>query len=206
LARFRLIPREEKFYVDFMAMADQIAIAAKLLVEMVEPDKVDYSKAAEINDIEHTGDRVTRDIITRVNQTFITPIDREDIHALAIALDDVLDAIDHTASLFPLYRLDHARWGARDLAAIVARQAEEIRAATAALEKNKGLMDRVQAISLLEHDADRIHQTALRGLFDEETNAITLMKWKEVIDFFERTTDRADDVAKVMEGIAVKQG
>src|SRR5712691_10880272 len=99
MANFRLIPREEKFYDDFITMADQVKTAAGLLIEMLAGESPIASKAQEIKEIEHKCDFLTHEIIQRLNRTFVTPIDREDIHALARSLDDVMDAIDASATL-----------------------------------------------------------------------------------------------------------
>lgn len=206
MAAFRFIPREEKFYQDFMLMGDHLRGAGALLAQMFAHSPIEMARASDINDIEHAGDRLTRDIIIRVNQTFVTPIDREDIHGLAIAFDDVLDAIDHAASLIPRYRIDTLRDGAHELSQVILRQTHEIRAAANLLEHRKGVIDRVIAISELEHEADTIHNASIRRLFDEEKDPILLIKWKEIYDFLERATDRCEDVANVMEGIVVKHG
>jgi uncharacterized protein Yka (UPF0111/DUF47 family) len=113
---FRLIPREEKFFADFLAMADELRKGARLLEEMLAVDKPVWDKADEIKEVEHKCDFLTHEIIQRLNRTFVTPIDREDIHELARSLDDVMDAIDASAAVVRLYRLDSVRFGARELA------------------------------------------------------------------------------------------
>src|ERR1700751_6371274 len=117
--RLNLLPREEKFYQDFQALADELKRGAALLEEMLAPDRPSWDKAEEIKEVEHKCDVLTHEIIQRLNRTFVTPIDREDIHELARSLDDVMDAIDASASLVRLYRLDRVRYGARELAHIV---------------------------------------------------------------------------------------
>src|SRR5437868_9009405 len=124
---FRLIPREEKFYKDFQALADELKRGARLLEQMVAPDHPVWDKADEIKEVEHKCDFLTHEIIQRLNRTFVTPIDREDIHALARSLDDVMDAIDASASLGRLYRLDGARYAARDLSLIISRSTVQVR-------------------------------------------------------------------------------
>src|SRR6476619_2153498 len=116
---FRLIPSEERFYDDFTAMAEQIRKGAELLDAMMAPDKPLWDKADEIKEVEHKCDFLTHEIIQRLNRTFVTPLDREDIHELARSLDDVMDAIDASAPLIRLYRLDRVRFGARELAGII---------------------------------------------------------------------------------------
>src|SRR6188508_881254 len=116
---FRLIPKEERFYDDFTAMAEQIRVGAVLLDEMLAPDKPIWDKADEIKEVEHKCDFLTHEIIQRLNRTFVTPLDREDIHALARSLDDVMDAIDAAASRIRIYKLDRVRFGGRELAKII---------------------------------------------------------------------------------------
>src|ERR1051325_11454111 len=132
---FRLIPREEKFYNDFLALADELNRGAALLEEMLSSERSIWDKADEIKEVEHKCDFLTHEIIQRLNRTFVTPIDREDIHALARSLDDVMDAIDASASLVRLYRLDTVRFGANELARIVSACSKEVRLALEALEK-----------------------------------------------------------------------
>jgi uncharacterized protein len=203
---FRLIPKEEKFYADFLAMADELQKGARLLEAMVEPDHPVWDKADEIKEVEHKCDFLTHEIIQRLNRTFVTPIDREDIHELARSLDDVMDAIDASAAMIRLYRLNAVRFGARELARVVSASTVEIRKAIAALAEGKSLAVHAVEINRLENEADRVHQQAVGRLFDEETNPIVVMKWKEALDFLEQATDRCEDVANVIEGVAVKHG
>jgi len=203
---FRLIPREEKFYQDFQALGDELKSGARLLEAMLEPAHPIWSKADEINDVEHKCDTLTHAIIQRLNRTFVTPLDREDIHALARSLDDVMDAIDASATLIRMYRLDNVRFGARELAQIITASADEVRLALTALEQNKGLLAHAVEINRLENEADRIHQRAVSQLFDDERDPITVMKWKETLDFLENATDRCEDAANVLEGVVVKHG
>src|SRR3954470_13641900 len=136
---FRLIPREEKFYTDFLALADELKRGARVLEQMLAPDRPVWDKADEIKEIEHKCDFLTHEIIQRLNRTFVTPLDREDIHALARSLDDVMDAIDAAASRIRLYRLDKVRFGTRELAKIITASSAQVRAAMQTLEQKKGL-------------------------------------------------------------------
>jgi len=203
---FRLIPREEKFYADFQAMADELKRGARLLEEMVAPDRPDWKKADEIKEVEHKCDFLTHDVIQRLNRTFVTPLDREDIHALARSLDDVMDAIDAAAAIVRLYRLDSVRFGARELAHIITASTEQVGLAVGAMESHKGVTTHAIEINRLENEADRIHQQAVARLFDEERDPMVVMKWKETFDFLEGATDRCEDVANVIEGVMVKHG
>jgi uncharacterized protein len=203
---FRLIPREEKFFTDFQALADELRRGASLLEEMLAPEHPIWAKADEIKEVEHKCDSLTHEIIQRLNRTFVTPLDREDIHALARSLDDVMDAIDDSAALVRLYRLDRVREGTRELAQIITACAREIHPALEALEQGKGLITHAVEINRLENEADRVHQQAVRELFDSERDPIAIMKWKETLDFLELATDRCEDVANVLEGVMVKHG
>ena len=203
---FRLIPKEERFYDDFTAMAEQIKHGAQLLDEMMAPDRPTWDKADEIKEVEHKCDFLTHEIIQRLNRTFVTPLDREDIFELARSLDDVMDAIDASASLVRLYRLESVRFGARELAKTVTACTHEVHLALAALEKGKGVATHSIEINRLENEADRQHHQAVSRLFDEERDPIVVMKWKETLDFLEDATDRCEDVANVLEGVMVKNG
>jgi predicted phosphate transport protein (TIGR00153 family) len=203
---FRLIPREEKFYTDFLSMADELQKGAKLLEEMLGAEKPVWDKADEIKEVEHKCDFLTHEIIQRLNRTFVTPIDREDIHALARSLDDVMDAIDASAAVIRLYSLTSVRPGARELAKIISSSTVVIHHALSALEQIKGVGAHGVEINRLENEADRIHQQAVVRLFDEESNPIVVIKWKEALDFLEQATDRCEDVANVIESIVVKHG
>jgi uncharacterized protein len=202
----RLIPREEKFYDDFQALADELLRGAELLEQMLAPDRPAWGKAEEIKEVEHKCDFLTHEIIQRLNRTFVTPLDREDIHALAKSLDDVMDAIDASATLIRLYRLDTVRFGARELAQIITASTRQVRLALDGLEKQKGVSTHAVEINRLENEADRTHQEAVSRLFDDERDPLTVMKWKETLDFLEDATDRCEDVANVLEGVMVKHG
>ncbi len=206
MAGFRLLPREEAFYADFIAMADQVKIGARLLEEMLASQQPIADKAHEIKEVEHKCDFLTHEIIQRLNRTFVTPMDREDIHSLARTIDDVMDAIDHAAALIPLYKIDRVRPGARELAKVISASAEEVRRALEALEKRTGVLERAVEINRLENEADRIHQRAVGQLFDEERDPMVVIKWKEILDLLEEATDRCEDVANLLENVVVKQG
>ena len=201
---FRLIPREERFFDDFVALAVQIRKGAGLLEEMLAPERPIWDKADEIKEVEHKCDFITHEVIQRLHKTFVTPLDREDIHSLARSLDDVIDAIDDCASVTRLYQIDRVRPDARDLVRIIVASAEQLVSAMKALGKKQGISGCAVEINRLENEADRAHQAALRRLFEEEKDAIAIIKWKEILDFLEVATDRCEDVANVLEGVVVK--
>ena len=142
MARFRLIPREERFFQDFVAMAEELRGGARLLKQMLAVDPPDAAKADAIKDVEHVCDGRTRAIIDRLNRTFVTPLDREDIHALAISLDDVMDAIDAAAAVTRLYKITQVRPGARRLTEIIVDATDRLCEALAALENTRASSNR----------------------------------------------------------------
>ena len=162
---FSLIPREQRFYEDFTALAEQIRRGAGLLEQMLAPDRPVWDKAHEIKEVEHKCDFLTHEIIQRLNRTFVTPLDREDIHTLARRLDDVMDAIDAAAAIIPLYKIEHVRPEARELSRIIVQSTDQVWSAMKSLARLRGLVDCAVEINRLENEADRLHQSAVRTLF-----------------------------------------
>jgi predicted phosphate transport protein (TIGR00153 family) len=202
--RWRLIPREEAFFESFVQMAVEIRQAATLFEEMVAPDEPLWDRVSTINDVEHRCDDLTRDVLLRLHRTFVTPIDREDIHALALALDDVADAIDDCAKLMQLYRLDRVRPGVRELARILADQTRQVEKAMEALRDKAVVSGPTEEIDRLEHEGDVVYQQSIVGLFEHEKDPIQIIKWKELYGYLEAATDRCEDIGNVLDGIAVK--
>ena len=201
---FKLLPKEERFYDDFVALAEEIRRGASVLEEMLAPEQPLWDKADEIKEIEHKCDFLTHEIIQRLHRTFVTPLDREDIHSLARSLDDVMDAIDDSAAIVRLYQIAVVRSEARELARIIMASADQVVKAMKALERRKGVAEPAVEINRLENEADRTHQRAVGRLFEEEHDPVIIIKWKEILDFLEEATDRCEDVANVLEGVVVK--
>ena len=201
---FRLIPREEKFFDDFTAMAVEIRKGAALLDEMLAPDHPVWEKAAAIKVVEHRCDEISADVLRRLHKTFVTPIDREDIHALVRALDDVIDDIDASADMLRLYRIEHVRPAARELSRAIVSACDEMQRGVAALGKREDVSAAVREISNIENQADGAYTTGVGQLFEEEKDPIQVIKWKEILDMLEGATDRCKDVAKVLEAVYVK--
>jgi predicted phosphate transport protein (TIGR00153 family) len=171
---------------------------------MVAPDQPLMDRAARINDLEHRCDALTRDALQRLHRTFVTPIDREDIHALALALDDVADAIDDCAGLLHLYRIAEVRPGIREIARILAAQTQQVLKAMEALRDKVVVSSCTAEIDRLEHEADLLYRQALETLFANERDPIAIIKWKEIYGYLEEATDRCEDIGNVLDGIAVK--
>jgi uncharacterized protein len=201
---FRLIPREHRFFDDFQALAQEIQRGAALLEDMLRPERPLWDKADEIKEVEHNCDFLTHEIIKRLHRTFVTPLDREDIHAMASSLDDVIDAIDASAAIVRLYQIQHVRADARELARMISQSTAQIVSATKALGGKGNVSQFAVEINRLENEADRAHQDGVRRLFEEERDPVAIMKWKEILDYLEQATDRCEDVANVLESVVVK--
>jgi len=207
MARFSFIPREEKFFADFVSLAEELRKGARLLKQMLASSPPDIAKVEEIKGIEHACDKITRSIIDRLNRTFVTPLDREDIHALAGSLDDVMDAIDAASAVVRLYKIQNVRAGARRLVDIIVDSADLLCEGMTALgNDSKAVLEYAARVNQLEHEADRVHQDSIVELFDQEKDPIAVIKWKEIFDFLEAATDRCEDVGNLLEGVVVKHG
>ena len=201
----KLFRKEEKFFHIFNQMVVHIAEAAQILHKMVsEPTGDMPALAAKIKDLEHKGDELTHHVIVELNKTFITPIDREDIHDLSSALDDVLDLIDATAVRIVLFQIRESVPAAAELSRVLLSQVNEIAAAVKKLQDNDDVMERCIEINRLEKDADRLFQTAIGRLFNEARDPIDVIKLKEIVETLEEATDKAEDVANVLQTIVVK--
>jgi uncharacterized protein len=201
----RLLPREEKFYGLFLKQVANISEAARILLDGVRAGNARLATSAtEIAVLEHRGDELIHEIFTRLNQTFITPIDPEDIHNISAALDNVMDGMEDTSHRLVSYHIDPIPPVMVELAEIVAGCARALTSALEALEKNGKILDHCIEINRLENEADRIGRGAVAGLFQHEKDPITLIKLKEVFEFFEATIDACEDVADVLQNVVVK--
>ncbi len=201
----KLFTKEEKFFKIFDQMSVHIVAAAEILARMVaDPGGDLQSLAMRIKDLEHKGDELTHRVIDELNKTFITPIDREDIHDLSAALDDVLDLIDSTAVRIVLFKITDRISEAPELATVLLSQVKEIAAAVSRLQDNDHVVERCIEINRLENDGDRVFQAAIGRLFNDVKDPIDVIKRKEIIETLEAATDKAEDVANVLETIIVK--
>jgi predicted phosphate transport protein (TIGR00153 family) len=202
----KLFKKDEKFFKIFGQMTVHILEAAEILGTMLRnPAEVDLAAlAAKIKDLEHKGDELTHRVIDELNKTFITPIDREDIHDLSAALDDVLDLIDGIATRIVLFRIVEPIRSVPEMCSVLLSQAMEIGAAVSNLQDNDHVVERCIEINRLENDADRLFQFGIAALFDEVKDPIDVIKRKEIIETLEAATDKAEDVANVLESIIVK--
>jgi hypothetical protein len=201
----RLFKKDEKFFKIFGQMTIYILEAAEILGKMVRHPEDDLSPlAARIKDLEHKGDELTHLVIDELNKTFITPIDREDIHDLSSALDDVLDLIDSTATRIVLFHITEPINSVPEMCSVLLNQVKTLGAAVSDLQDNDHVVERCIEINSLENDADRLFQTAIAALFREVKDPIEVIKRKEIIETLEAATDKAEDVANVLESIIFK--
>jgi len=200
----RFLPREEGFFDLFARQAANINAGSNALLKMLShytgvPEQVQIVKA-----FEHEGDEITHSIFTKLNQTFITPFDREDIHELCSQLDDIIDLIDAAASRFVLYRVDAVRPGTVDLVKVLVSATAEVEAAVRAIETPDKALKHCIEINRHENESDRLCRTLIAQLFDEEKDSVQIIKWKEIFEVIETAVDKCEDVANVIEGVILK--
>jgi predicted phosphate transport protein (TIGR00153 family) len=204
---FNLIPKEPAFFDLFEKAAANALTCSRELVDFLDHFDNLPARARRIKELEHVGDELTHETIERLNQTFITPIDREDIHELVCRIDDILDLIDTAVDRIVLFKIEKALPESKELAHCVVRQVELLGEMVPVLRKIKNaevVRQKVREVHRLESEADRIERQALATLFDDAHDPLTVIKWKNVIEILEAATDRCEDVANVIEGIVLK--
>jgi len=201
----RLLPREEKFYELFVSQVDLISEAARLLLQGVKAGPARLNEVAkDIKRLEHQGDDIIHGIFTRLNATFITPLDPEDIHLLSSRLDDVLDGIEDAAHRMMAYHVEPIPPGMVQLCETIYSCSRAMKKAFQALDKKKEVSEHCIEINRLENEADHIVRGLVSELFEKEKDCITLIKIKEIYEFLEATMDRCEDVADVLQNVVVK--
>lgn len=203
---FGLIPKEERFFKLFKEMTSNIIEGALLLKDMLDNFADPQESQRRIKEVEHKGDAITHCIIQKLNKTFITPLDREDIYALASKLDDILDLIDASAQRFIMYNIDHATPEAKSLGFLILQGCQAVDRAVAKLSNktDEQIFESCVEINAIENEADRVSREAIGRLFDEEKNPIELLKWKEIYETLEKATDKCEDAANILESVMVK--
>lgn len=204
---FRIIPRDQEFFVLFQKASANIIEGAERLKDLLEDFNDVRERVQAIEEVEHKGDSLTHEIIKRLNTSFVTPIDREDILALASSLDDVIDLIYGAATRLMLYKVTKTTAYAKELGFLILKSAQELHKGVLHLPLSKG-RDRVYEhcveVNSLENEADRVCRDAIADLFEYEKDPIAILKWKEIYETLETATDRCEDVANVLEGVALK--
>ena len=205
MALFKLLPREEQYFSLFTQMTSYMNDAARTLVEMLAHEDGDYEEYVQrIKSIEHACDDLTHSVSTRLNQSFITPFDREDIHRLASSLDDVLDFMNAATVRLVMYKIMEPPPVSAELAGLIVLQTEELAQGVSLLEKNGQVLKHCDEVNRLEDVADHVSRKAIADLFEHEKDPIHLIKIKELYEVLETATDKAEDAANVLEAIVLK--
>lgn len=200
----KLLPREQSFFQMFIEQAENVQAGAQAMVDMLENFTDPAAAASRVETYEHAGDVITHDIMKKLNQTFITPFDREDIHELASRIDDVIDLVDAAATRLVTYRVQTIRPGVLDLAATIRDATAQIVAAVRVLDEENHILDHCIEINRLENVADRQCRELIAQLFDQEKDPVQIIKWKEIIETLEFAADKCEDVANVIETVTLK--
>jgi len=200
----KLLPHEPTFFNLSTQLAENVDVGAKALVDLLHDFRDIPAKVERIKGYEHTADDLTHALLTRLNSSFITPFDREDIHELSTRIDDVLDLIDAAASRLVIYRIDSVRAGVPELAETLAATTAQMVSAVRVLEKRDHILDYCIEINRLENESDRLSRTLIAQLFDEERDPVQIIKWKEIIEVIETAVDKCEDVANVIESVTIK--
>jgi predicted phosphate transport protein (TIGR00153 family) len=202
----RLLPREEKFFALFLKQVENITEASRLMLDGARAGNSQLAKTSElIKALESKGDEITHDIFTRLNQTFITPLDPEDIQALSVSLDNVLDGIEDAVHRMVAYHLEPITPPILELCEIIKQCAASLQKAFETLDDDMAkVMEHCIEINRLENVADGILRSSLARLFREEKDPIAIIKWKEIYETLESATDRCEDVANIIEGVVLE--
>lgn len=201
----RLFPREEKFFDLLEQQVERVVEASRLLQEGVKGDADELLRiAGEIKRVEHDADRITHQLFTRLNQTFVTPLDPEDLHSLGSAIDDVLDYIEDAAFRLTAYKVNPVPEGVSELTAILNECCHTLQKAVGKLKTGKNMLEDCIEINRLENAADELVRRLVTKLFNEERDPIVLLKHKEIFEVLESATDRCEDVADVLQTVVVK--
>lgn len=200
----QLIPRDAQFYDLFAQVASRMSGSATLLHEMFkDPRKIDQN-VASIKTLEHEADNLTHDTIDRINRTFVTPFDREDIHALAGHLDEVVDLIDGCARRVAIFHIKESRQHSVILSEVLVRATRAIEDSVKKMKDPKTVMAANRQLKMLEEEGDAVYHEAVENLFRTSTDAIEVIKWKELLDKIEDAIDQCEDVGNTLQSIALK--
>ena len=206
---FSLIPREEKFFDLFEQQVKSLEEAAKAFVDMVQDWNDKHPAIARLRDLEHECDITTHEIMDKLNRTFVTPFDREDIHALAKELDDVIDIIQAISERMLLFKVTGSSDDLLELAKTLEEAISNVAKAVTSirdLNRPRRILDYCIEINRLENRGDRTSERAIGNLFQGNQDPLEVMKWKEIYDATESAIDKCEDIANIIEGIVVKHG
>jgi uncharacterized protein len=197
-------PKEREFFDLFEEAGANIVRASALLARLLEEWPDHGELAREVRDCEHEGDRITHDIIQRLNQTFVTPIDREDIYALASSLDDIVDFIEEVSDFLGLYRIEATMDKAIEMGQILHESARAIAGAIPRLRTFKDIHHYTVEVNRLENEGDRVMRDALASLFETGIDPMLVIRWKDIFERLEDAIDSTESAANILEGIVIK--
>ena len=201
---FNFAPHKEKFFDLFKQSAQNALEGARALHEMLEHYDNPQDAWKKLKDLEHEGDRITHRTIRSLNQTFLTPIDAEDIHSLTTALDNVMDAIEAAASRMVLFRIEKPTAEAKELCETIVSATEQLVKAVSHMPRLDDIDEYCIEINRLENTADDIYRKAIGQLFENGTTPMDVIKWLDIYEILESATDRCEDVANTLETIGLK--
>ncbi len=202
---FGLTPKDDKFFAMFREMTWNIIEGAELLKEMLDNYHDPVGSQIRIKEVEHKGDSITHEIIKKLNKSFVTPLEREDIYALSGALDDILDLIDATAQRFVMYNVEKPTPQAKELAFLILKACQVISKGVSHLGgKMEHISECCVDVNSLENESDRVCREAISQLFHEEKDPIQLIKWKEIYETLEKAVDKCEDAANILESVVLK--
>ncbi len=199
-----LLPRDEKYFERFTEMAERIHESAQILDQFFNNSSPVSTVADQIKRLEHECDEISHEILRGIDRTFITPIDREDIHQLAVRLDDVIDLIDGTVRRLSVFNISEPTPAGRKLSAIIVQITREMVEAVGALRKQEGVIEHCIRIKKFENEGDVAFQEAVGSLFRETISPIEVIKWKDVYEMMEECIDHCETVAHVLESVVLK--
>ena len=202
----KIIPQDKVFFELFRELAGSVREAGEALTRCADNDCLMAATAEELKKIEHHADDVTHELLRRMESTFVTPFDREDIHRLADRLDEVVDMTEEVVSLAALYQIERLSRPTGEMARILGRACAQVADAVAALPATAPVLEATKAIRATETEGDTLHYVALAELFENSTDPLEVIKWKDIIAQLENAIDATEDVAGTLEGIALKHG
>jgi uncharacterized protein len=199
------LPKEEQYFDLFIQMTVYISDAARTLVEMLSDKNADFQEYSKrIKELEHACDELTHNVATRLNKSFITPFDREDIYLMSTELDDIVDLIDDAAKAIVIFDIREITPYARQFAGVIQRMSVELRDIVSTLRRPKNVTPRLVEIHRLENEGDDIYHAAIAELFHDTPDPLTVLKWKEVYEKLEAAVDRCENVANIIESVIIK--
>jgi predicted phosphate transport protein (TIGR00153 family) len=202
--RFRLIPRDDGFFPLFDQAAENLVDGARLLRDLIDQFEDVHAKHARINDCERRGDELTRTILRRLDQSFVAPFDREDIHALTEQIDDVVDDIQAVSELLLLHDVDEPISEVQELTDVLVKAAEANVALIGKLSRLRGLEPDLDAIDRLESEADKIYRRSVAHMFSGDFNAFDVLRWKDIVESIEDSVNGLENISDIVRGIALK--